>query len=72
MAKQDDGKPTKSTGLPLWLTATVVLALVGTLAYNVIVVGPEGIPNSYVLGGLLGAYLTGDRLLRNRDGEDQS
>lgn len=55
------------SGLPLWTTITVVLSLTGLLAYNIIVVGPEGLPTSYVLGGLLGAYAGVDQLLRRRD-----
>jgi len=54
-------------GLPVWVTITVVLVLTGLLAYNIIVVGPEGLPTSYVLGGLLGAYAGVDQLLKRRD-----
>lgn len=53
--------------LPRWVTVTVVLGLLGLLAYNVIVVGPEGYPISVMLGGLLGAY-AGLRELLNRKG----
>jgi hypothetical protein len=56
-----------ASGLPLWTTITVVLTLTGLLAYNIIVVGPEGLPTSYVLGGLLGAYAGVDQLLRRRE-----
>lgn len=62
-------------GLPTWVTVTVVLVLTGLLAYNIVIVGPEGLPTSYVLGGLLGAYAGVDRLLKNKsdsgpDGKD--
>ena len=53
--------------LPAWVTITVVLTLLGLLAYNVIVVGPEGYPISVMLGGLLGAY-AGLRELLSRKG----
>lgn len=55
-------------GLPTWVTVTVVLVLTALLAYNIVVVGPEGLPTSYVLGGLLGAYAGVDQLLKRRDG----
>lgn len=58
------------TGLPIWVTVTVVLTLTGLLAYNIIVVGPEGLPTSYVLGGLLGAYAGVDQLLKRRDSNE--
>ena len=61
----EDGER-RDGGLPTWVTITVVLALTGLLAYNIIVVGPKGLPTSYILGGLLGAYTGVDRLLRNR------
>jgi hypothetical protein len=56
--------------LPGWVTITVVLGVLGLLAYNVIVVGPEGYPISVMLGGLLGAY-GGLRELLNRKGSDK-
>jgi uncharacterized membrane protein len=58
--------------LPTWLTIVVVLTLLALLAYNVVIVGPEGLPTSYVLGGLLGAYAGFDQYLKNRrgDGDD--
>lgn len=55
-------------GLPTWVTVTVVLTLTGLLAYNIVVVGPDGLATSYVLGGLLGAYAGVDQLLKRRDG----
>lgn len=55
-------------GLPTWVTVTVVLILTGLLGYNIIVVGPEGLATSYVLGGLLGAYAGVDQLLKKRGG----
>lgn len=57
-------------GLPAWVTIVVVLTLTGLLAYNIIVVGPDGLATSYVLGGLLGAYAGVDQLLKRRDGDD--
>lgn len=58
--------------LPLWVTITVVLSLLGLLAYNIIIVGPEGYPISVMLGGLLGAYAGLRELLsRKGGGEDK-
>lgn len=59
-----------ANGLPVWVSITVVLVLTGLLAYNIVVVGPEGLPTSYVLGGLLGAYAGVDQLLKRREGRD--
>lgn len=56
--------------LPMWVTITVVLGLLSLLAYNVIIVGPEGYPVSVMLGGLLGAY-AGLRELLNRKGKGE-
>lgn len=53
--------------LPLWVTVTVVLTILGLLVYSVVVIGPEGYPLSVMLGGLLGAY-AGLRELLNRRG----
>ncbi len=67
--KQDKQAPQHQAsqgGLPLWLTSTVVLVLLGLLSYNIVVVGPEGLPTSYILGGLLGAYAGVDQLLKRR------
>ncbi|UQS95181.1 hypothetical protein Pam4_38 [Pseudanabaena phage Pam4] len=52
------------------VTVIVVLALTGLLGYNIVIVGPEGLPNSYILGGLLGAYAGVDQLLKRRGGGD--
>lgn len=57
-------------GLPIWVTVVVVLVLTGLLAWNIIVVGPDGLPTSYVLGGLLGAYAGVDQLLKRRGDGD--
>lgn len=66
-------QPQAPTGLPRWVTVFVVLVLTVLLGYNIIVVGPEGLPTSYVLGGLLGAYAGVDQLLkkRNSGGDDK-
>lgn len=57
--------------LPRWVTVTVVLTLLGLLAYNVLFVGPKGYPTSVILGGLLGGYAGINQLLgkREKDGE---
>lgn len=57
-------------GLPVWCTVTVVLVCTALLAYNIIIVGPEGLPTSYILGGLLGTYAGIDQLLKRRGGGD--
>lgn len=54
----------------MWLTAVVVLVLLALLVWNIIVVGPEGLGTTYVLGGLLGAYAGVDQLLkRGKEGD---
>lgn len=58
--------PATANGLPIWVTIVVVLTLTGLLAWNIIIVGPDGLPTSYVLGGLLGAYAGVDQLLKRR------
>lgn len=62
-----DVPPRPSGGLPTWVTITVVLTLLGTLVYNIVVIGPTGLATSYILGGLLGAYAGVDQLMRRRD-----
>ncbi len=52
--------------IPGWVTVTVILVLLALLAYNVVIVGPEGYPTSMLLGGLLGAYAGIDQLLKRR------
>jgi hypothetical protein len=64
VTKQRDGS------LPIWLSITVVLTLLGLLAFNVLVNGPDGYPTSVILGGLLGAYAGVDQLLKRR-GDDK-
>lgn len=64
--------PQGGSGLPVWVTIIVVLTLTALLAWNIIVVGPDGLPTSYVLGGLLGAYAGVDQLLKRRDGGNGS
>lgn len=67
----EDMKKSESEGLPLWLSATVVLVLLALLTYNVIAFGPKGYPTSMILGGLLGAYAGVDQLLKRRGGDGQ-
>lgn len=69
-AAQNREQPAK--GLPVWVTIVVVLSLTALLAWNIIVVGPEGLPASYIVGGLLGAYAGVDQLLKRRDGGNGS
>jgi len=57
-------------GLHPVVTTIVVLTLLGLLAWNIIVVGPEGYPTSVILGGLLGAYAGVDQLLKRKQGGD--
>lgn len=57
--------------IPGWVTVTVILALLALLAYNVVIVGPEGYPTSMLLGGLLGAYAGVDQLLKRRRDNDR-
>lgn len=54
------------------VTVIVVLVLLGLLAYNIVVVGPAGIANSYILGGLLGAYSGANAWLQRRGDDDES
>lgn len=64
------GEPAND-GLPNWISAVVVLVLIALLAYNVVIVGPDGYPTSVIIGGLLGAYAGFDQLLRKRGGDDK-
>ena len=59
--------------LPMWVTVTVVLGVLLLLAYNVVVVGPDGYPISIMLGGLLGGYAGVVRLANRRgsQGDDE-
>jgi hypothetical protein len=61
-----------SDGLPVWVTITVVLGVLALLAYNVIVVGPEGYPVSVMLGGVLSLYGGANELVKRarRNGGD--
>lgn len=69
-SREDAGSVTSPNGLPAWLTAIVVLVLLGLLGWNIVIVGPEGLGTTYVLGGLLGAYAGVDQLLkRGKDGD---
>lgn len=61
-------KSTSNGALPTWVTIIVVLGLLLLLGWNIIVVGPEGIPNSYIIGGLLGAYTGVNEWLKHRRG----
>lgn len=53
--------------LPPWLTTVVVLTLTGLFAYNIVLNGSDGLPTSYVIAGLLGAYTGVERIIKNRD-----
>jgi hypothetical protein len=66
-ARDRNQQSEQARGLPVPVTIIVVLTLTALLAWNVIVVGPDGLPTSYVLGGLLGAYAGVDQLLKRRD-----
>lgn len=56
--------------LPVWVTVTVVLVLLGLLAYSVIVIGPTGLPLSYALIGALGVYSGVDQLLKKKQDDN--
>lgn len=71
MANSDNTQP-RNEGLPAWVTITVVLVLLALLAYSVIVLGPEGLPLTYFLGGLLGVYGGANELLKARDRQRNS
>lgn len=62
----DHRRPTSGSGLPPWLTATVVLTVLAMMVYTIVVVGPPGYPITMMLGGLLGAYSGVDQLLKLR------
>lgn len=64
-----DHRRPQRDGLHPVVTTTVVLTLLGLLAYNVVIVGPEGYPTSVILGGLLGTYAGVDQLVRKLRGE---
>lgn len=66
--EENRAAPRTANGLPVWLTIVVVLVLLALLTYNIIIVGPDGLGTTYVLGGLLGAYAGIDQLLKRRDG----
>lgn len=57
---------------PRWVSSVVILGSLGALIYNATVVGPEGLPYSYILGGLVAAYGGVDRILRRKkeDGDE--
>ena len=63
--------------LPLWVTVTVVLGLLGLLGYSVIVLGAAGYPIDMIIGGLLGGYAGLQELAKrkggggNNDGDDK-
>lgn len=59
-----------NNSLPVWLNVTVVLTLLALLCYNIVLNGPDGVPTSYILGGLLGGYIGVERLVR-RGGDKQ-
>lgn len=51
----------------MWVNITVVLVVLTLLAYSIIFIGPEGLPLTYFLGGLLGVYGGANELLKARD-----
>lgn len=57
-------------GLPIWLTATVILVDLGLMSFNVIVFGPEGYATTVILGGILGVYGGVNELVRHVKGRD--
>lgn len=54
------------SGLPDWLTAVVVLVLLGSFVYNLVRFGPDGYPTAVIIGGLLGAYAGVDQLMKRK------
>lgn len=54
----------------MWVSVFVVICLTTLLAYNIVIIGPAGLPNSYIIGGLLGAYAGLDQLLKRRGDSD--
>lgn len=62
-----DRAPQARDGLPAWVTVVVVLVLLGLLVYSVVWLGPDGLPVTYFIGGLLGVYGGANELMRARD-----
>lgn len=62
----DTPPPAPARGVPVWVTATVVLGLLGLLGFNIITAGPDGYPTSVILGGLLGAYAGIEQLVKRK------
>lgn len=60
------GAPERRSGLPDWLTAVVVLALLALFAFNLVKYGPDGYPTAVIIGGLLGTYAGLDQLLKRK------
>jgi len=54
--------------LPSWVTITVVLGLLGLLAYSIVVLGPAGYPIDMIVGGLLGGYAGLQELAKRKGG----
>ncbi len=50
------------------LVGTVVIVLLGYLGYTLIVLGVDGLPFAWIIGGLLGGTLGIDQFLKNRGG----
>lgn len=59
----------EESGLPIWVSITGVLVLLGLLVWNVVANGNDGYPTSVILGGLLGGLFGFDKLLKRRGGE---
>lgn len=63
-------RPPAQSGLPGWLTITVVLVILGLLVFNIGKYGPDGFATTSILGGLLGAYGGVNELIKSRRRND--
>lgn len=54
---------------PQWVSSVVILGSLAGLLYNVLVIGPQGLPASYILGGLVAAYGGGTTWLQRKKDE---
>lgn len=60
-----------SSGLPFWLTATVILTCLGLFVYVILRFGVTGVPLATVIAGVLGGYGGLDQLTRMRQQRQQ-